>query len=1399
MTTYVELVSRLVYGTGSEGEITPNHRTWVQDNPNPSGTEWLEHHVDRMLPAYEAWLASENLPPVLPWTGEDPTPWETGNEVPLGSGLDGTFTGIGNLDALGAALRDRFGQVANSGVGSGRTELLGREKAPFSYRYWGYLKWASVLRDTFRGEIVVPPVEVRDRDGTRLSSVPFTDTFNQLHWNWHQTVPPATEPTPGFETSAGQHSRRGGVGLGNGEEFVKFHRDHLRVFNRWLGRTDQDSVTPVNMSEGWPRPTQADQNPSTWSEPDSADWANDPSQADRLRGFETLEELGDDNEGGIHIPGHTTNADITDLDYNNYVPRFHAWHGWIDNQWQLREPRFGTWDATTKQFTHVFEPVLDTDDPYPGMRALTIVRDPDSGPDRVVPEGAITGVDLTTGEGTLRLKCYAEDPYDRPLEFELTATVYDGTSPLVGDGTDVETVTDTYTIGDTTAGDDFDIETEFVVPVQFGSAFTSDDPGGANPAVGFENGRIDLVGTLRSADPGDPDTGFVHREETTIHLLGEKDAPEIDLYFDLSSFGKDQVESAMAVGNDRFEDVLIVAVQDRTSEPGSIDWPAEVSDEVKGLIRGRVPAAGLFGDPGHAPEPELVDPTTGTPVPGVGLELASGPTLEETTLADNLPQRYTYRYDVVFTSLDVFEGLSDGERYEAQVRMTAADRAGNEATETGQLRFFDEANPYMRDGDPSWLSIDTRVFRLFEGESKFDATLQAGQPNQFVQQVLDNLNTGSTAETFDDLPTNRNEAALEYSTSITNRDTGVTRNVHNFALAKVRLQGASGAENVRAFFRLFRYTASNLVFDPDEGYRTHDGGGGQKVPLLGFESEIDGAQLTSIPFFAAERQPHSDSMTGQEDPTNVHTFPPGPNEERVYYFGVYLDINRSDARLPVTYIGAHPDGGFSTGEVQPIRTLMRDAHQCMVVEIDYDGDPTDPGSTPANSDNLAQRNLVILTTDNPGDDLTHQVQHSFELDTGKRLRPAPERPVFTHIPAETDSVLVPAPAVPMEFVSGDEFESMVRTHAGELTYYERGDRDGFENPDEELLERVRAELERERPLRLDAARWQSTGDLFDELLFDWGDLPDEAQVELYLPRVNCEHVVNLRHLRHAPDDVRLVDAHTLSLVPDGVTYVPLPPTADDRIAGLVTVSLPEGVRKGQEYVVDVTHIRGGEERSVGGFTLDIQVSEADAIVDAEIRLLALMADRLALTPPEDIWYPVLARRVETIRARAAALADSAGIDFEDPTVRVDRENGETVPLDGPTFRVVLERIRILDDQDTWLKGAGELSFTTTVYSPSNGGVERTNSFPESGMFSIDSGEEVHLDATIFEGRASDELRVRIDGVEADTFDPDDTVGSYTRVLSGSTTDWFGSYRPDDEHVDPEDMNAWQVWYRIEPV
>jgi hypothetical protein len=95
-----------------------------------SGTEWLHHHLDRMLPAYAAWLSAELIPPVTAWDGVRHTPWGPGQDLPLRADLDGRFTGIGTLEALGLALRNRYAQAATVAE-----ELDGLLKAPFRYRF----------------------------------------------------------------------------------------------------------------------------------------------------------------------------------------------------------------------------------------------------------------------------------------------------------------------------------------------------------------------------------------------------------------------------------------------------------------------------------------------------------------------------------------------------------------------------------------------------------------------------------------------------------------------------------------------------------------------------------------------------------------------------------------------------------------------------------------------------------------------------------------------------------------------------------------------------------------------------------------------------------------------------------------------------------------------------------------------------------------------------------------------------------------------------------------------------------------------------------------------------------------------------------------------------------------
>lgn len=1411
MANFVEFVSRLIYGSGAEAEITPNHKTWVDDNPTPGGSQWFAHHVDNMLSAYESWLASNNLPPVTVWDGVIPRPWDPSDNVPLPVELDGSFTGVSSVDDLGEALRDHWNTVALKA-----DELPGLIKAPFSYRYWGYMKWAQHLRNRFNGGIPIPPATMYDRDGTILSAIPFTDVYNELHWRWHNaggSVPtdlPA-DVTPGFKTSVGQRARAGGVGMSSGEEFIRFHRDHIELFSRWLDRTGQQPVRGRNMynnnSDGWPG-TDNPGSPSTWIEADTDPWINDEAgdtDNNLLDDMTDVNDLGNENLGSVHGSGHTRNTDIRPIRHNNYVPRFFTWHGWIDNQLWWREPRFARWDAVTGLRDRVFGPVLNTGADWPGMNAITIVRDPDAPEDSISPVNALSSVDLSTGAGTLRMKFLVKDSYDRPVALRLKAEVFDDASSTTVPVETIPEATHTYTVGNTGSGDDFDLDSEFNVDFAFSSAFLSDDPTRASAAVGFVNSRIRVTGTLEVADGSDP--GFVHEDYCDIHLVQEKQAPEIELYFDLSSFSEDQVNSAMTGGEARFNGSLIVVVQDRTSTPSTITWPALVADEVKGLITGFTPASGLFDEISKAPVVEILDDTGTSSIVGLSAELASGPLKEDSSLPDNQVQRYTYRYDVVFSaSNDAFIGLAEGGSRFAQVRARVADRSGNTQTELGQIQLFREANPFMRDDQPSWLSIDTRVFRLFEGESKFGATLNAGQPNNFIQQVIQNLNSGATTELFDDLPTNQQSSALEYSTAISNPSTGTSQNVHNFALAKVRLQGSNGANNVRAFFRLFRYTASNLIFDSTTGYRTHDGGA-TKVPRLGFSEPVAG-DVISIPFFAESRVPYTSSMTTQTDAPNVQDFVAGPTQERELYFGVYLDINQDDARLPGEYIAAHPDGGFTVGEVQSIRSLMTDAHQCMVVEISYDGDPTSTGDTPANSDNLAQRNLMILYTDNPGAPLTHSVQHSFEVDLGKRL---PRKPfgrdvdvaTITHVPAENTKGIILQPMVRTmpALLSSEKLKKEIKEEAISMAFLQGTNMKQMMDHAPFLGEAER-KVKSKHPFMFDSVQWGRTSDGFDELMFMWNELPEQCEVELFLPNINCEHVINLRNLRHAPGDVKIIDSHRLKLTPGNITYLPLPPSKNGKVNGVVTIQLPEGIKKGQQWWVDVAQLRGAERRVVGGFRMDIQVSEAKQIADAERRLLEIMFERLSLTAKTHYWYPVLKHRVETIRARAQALAESAGIEWIDPTVWVDPDDpDEPKPLEGPKIRVVLEKIQILDDHDPWIKGKGEICFHTRVATANNGGMLQKVRLPEHGIYKVSDKpgrNMVELNQEIFNGYAKDDLRVEIVATELDTFDPDDTIGKYSRVFCHDASQWFGRYSPEDERpIDPEDLISWRVWYRIE--
>jgi hypothetical protein len=137
------------------------------------------------------------------------------------------------------------------------------------------------------------------------------------------------------------------------------------------------------------------------------------------------------------------------------------------------------------------------------------------------------------------------------------------------------------------------------------------------------------------------------------------------------------------------------------------------------------------------------------------------------------------------------------------------------------------------------------------------------------------------------------------------------------------------------------------------------------------------------------------------------------------------------------------------------------------------------------------------------------------------------------------------------------------------------------------------------------------------------------------------------------------------------------------------------------------------------------------------------------------------------------------------------------------IRVGLEKVRILDDHDPWLKGRGDFQFTTRVAFNHDSCRRYHARVPQKGVLKISDSprrNERELNVCVFDGfvAESDRMEFSILPVEKDWLDPDDQLTRYYRYFGNAPENWVGSYRPDDESgSDPEHKADWEVWYRVE--
>ncbi|MBV9196095.1 MAG: hypothetical protein JO168_18320 [Solirubrobacterales bacterium] len=421
-------------------------------------------------------------------------------------------------------------------------------------------------------------------------------------------------------------------------------------------------------------------------------------------------------------------------------------------------------------------------------------------------------------------------------------------------------------------------------------------------------------------------------------------------------------------------------------------------DEVTDIVdaaQGRYPDALFLGLDGF--NQQVVGSTAPAP-PSVPFAGASAALAEQGAIPQALnqlvPQRILFPYDLHFTTDTEGAFPPFGETpvtVSSQMPLLGATFAATTALffSAGRDPYFSNVNPSSE--NQAWLSQDLRVFTATPGVTSVPV---AGGPTfgddsvsgayTYLGALLQFLNSHYGDPTGPDpfdptgsiLPGQGTAYTGDSSVTPITRSHGKHAN-YNFAIARVRLRGSQGpageAQGVKVFFRLWSTQSCDTYWDPSYSYLSQtDATGNPEWPLAPGDAH-------TIPFFATSNAPDF------TDPANPEYGPGGASNQDITigqgdaqwaYFGCFLNLY---------------DPSFLVNGTQ-VQKLLKGSHHCLVAELAYSGSPIANANgitmSPETSDKLAQRNLQVTHSDNPGSDATHVIPQTFDTRYSAPLSPS---------------------------------------------------------------------------------------------------------------------------------------------------------------------------------------------------------------------------------------------------------------------------------------------------------------------------------------------------------------------------------------------------------------------------
>ena len=224
------------------------------------------------------------------------------------------------------------------------------------------------------------------------------------------------------------------------------------------------------------------------------------------------------------------------------------------------------------------------------------------------------------------------------------------------------------------------------------------------------------------------------------------------------------------------------------------------------------------------------------------------------------------------------------------------------------------------------------------------------------------------------------------------------------------------------------------------------------------------------------------------------------------------------------------------------------------------------------------------------------------------------------------------------------------------------------------------------------------GLLPDELMIDWGNVPDGAIASIFLPDADAADLVAKATKLYTNHRLIVADAHTIDCPSGGITYIPIPAGTDVHMAGLLSIDLPPTIRKGEQFSLlvrqvtntfgffhkpstgvavridaatdvgvapDVSMIGRFNEKQVffyrkvlGAFQLTMPVHTKELLVAEEERTLSVLQWIASAIPTANRWYRIFERYLTYVGGRVSGFGG-------DPTVITPSPGGEGVPGRGP--------------------------------------------------------------------------------------------------------------------------------------